>query len=291
MLLGSLTSCHSSSRTSQEASGDELKAQIRQLAGEVEQLKQEQRAPGVLLNRYRNSVGYIYGVYDVGFSNRRPQIRTRVSGTGFLVGNGLLVTNRHVAEPWNGDEEAKRLMDQGAIATIEKLMAFFPNSSKPVRLLPGVASKTCDLAVLRTDDPDVTRTFDVLPLATSQSAAGQPVMVIGYPLGSQGMVAKSPSEVYERLAYRQNEIETVSKLAEMLLIRPSATYGHLGDIEGDKIVYDAPSAHGSSGGPVLNFKGEVIGVNTGYITGLPGGTFGVSSEALKPLLEDAKKKF
>lgn len=50
------------------------------------------------------------------------------------------------------------------------------------------------------------------------------------------MVAKSPSQA---LANRRNGIDTVSKLAAMSLIRPSTTYGHLGDIVGDKIVYDA----------------------------------------------------
>jgi S1-C subfamily serine protease len=113
-------------------------------------------------------------------------------------------------------------------------------------------------------------------------------MVIGYPLGTQGLVAKSPSDVYERLAFRQNDIETVSKLAAMSLIRPSTTYGHLGDVVGDKIVYDAPSAHGGSGGPVLNSKGEVIGVNFAYMDGFSGSTLGVSVDSLRPLVREAQ---
>ena len=63
--------------------------------------------PAITLNHYRNSIGYIYGVYQVGFPNQRPAIRARVSGTGFLVGDGLLATNHHVAEPWYGDPEAR----------------------------------------------------------------------------------------------------------------------------------------------------------------------------------------
>ena len=46
--------------------------------------------PAVVLKRYRNSIGYIYGVYQVGFASQRPEIRARVSGTGFLVGDGLI---------------------------------------------------------------------------------------------------------------------------------------------------------------------------------------------------------
>jgi S1-C subfamily serine protease len=126
----------------------------------------------------------------------------------------------------------------------------------------------------------------MLPLAASPGPAGQMVVVIGYPLGTQGMVAKSPSQVYERLAYRRNDIDTVSKLASMSLIRPSTTYGHLGDIIGDKIVYDASSAHGGSGGPVLNSRGEVIGVNFAYMEGFSGSTLGISVDSLRPLLRE-----
>src|SRR6267143_2561649 len=109
-------------------------------------------------------------------------------------------------------------------------------------------------------------------------------------MGIAGMVAKSPSGIYERLAYRHNDITAASELAALSLIRPSATFGHLGDMVGDKLIYDAPTAHGASGGPVFNSRGEVIGVNAAYIYGFSGGTLGVSSQALKPLIEQAKKK-
>lgn len=288
ILLGGLIACHSAPNTSQQESVDNLRVQIRQLADQVEQLKKEQTAPAVLLNHYRNSIGYVYGVYQVGFDTQHPQMRMRISGTGFLVGDGLLATNRHVAEPWYRDPDAKELIDRGATARLENLVVFFPNSPKPVRLLAGPISKTSDLAVLRMEDSELTRTLAVLPLATSPGPAGQLVMVIGYPLGTQGLVAKSPTEVYERLAYRHNDMEVVSKLAAMSLIRPSTTYGHLGDVVGDKIVYDAPSAHGGSGGPVLNWKGEVIGVNFAYMNGFSGSTLGISVDALRPLVHDAE---
>ena len=288
LLVGGLVACNSAPDPSQQAAVNALRAQVRQLADQVEQLKKEQTAPAVLLNRYRNSIGYIYGVYQVGFDKRHPEIRTGISGTGFLVGDGLVATNRHLAEPWYGDPEAKELIERGATPTLESLVVYFPQSAKPVRLLPGAISKISDLAVLRMEDSAVPRTLTVLPLANSPGPAGQLVMVIGYPLGTQGLVAKSPSEIYERLAYRHNDIEVVNKLAAMSLIRPSTTYGHLGDVVGDKIVYDAPSAHGGSGGPVLNSKGEVIGVNFAYMDGFSGSTLGISVDALRPLVHQAE---
>jgi len=275
--------------TAQSPQPDELHKQVEQLTQQVAQLEQQQAMPALVLNRYRNSIGYIYGVYQVGFVNQSAAIRARVSGTGFLVGDGLLATNRHVAEPWYGDTEAEALIHRGATAMLESLVIFFPGSPVPVNLTPGMVSSTGDLAVLRIEDKEAVRGLPVLPLARGTASPGELVTVIGYPMGIAGMVAKSPSGVYQRLAYRHGDITAASELAALSLIRPSTTCGHLGDVVGDKLIYDAPTAHGGSGGPVFNSKAEVIGVNSAYIDGFSGGTLGVSVEALRPLIVAAAK--
>ena len=268
---------------------DDLQKQVHQLTQQVEQLEQQQAMPAVVLNRYRNSIGYIHGVYQIRFGNDPPVIRARVSGTGFLVGDGLLATNRHVAEPWYGDSEAEALVRRGATASLESLVVFFPGSPTPVNLSKGAVSSVSDLAVLRTEESPVLHGLPALPLAKPGSSPGELVTVIGYPMGIAGMVAKSPSGIYDRMAYRHNDITAASELAALSLIRPSATCGHLGDVVGDKLIYDAPTAHGGSGGPVFNVKGEVIGVNSAYMDGFSGGTIGVSAESLRPLLEKLRK--
>jgi S1-C subfamily serine protease len=291
LLLGALAMVHYYAPTAaQSAPPDDLQKQVHELTAEVAQLRQDQAMPATVLTHYRNSIGYIYGIYQVGFPNQRPAVRARVSGTGFLVGNGLLATNRHVAEPWFGDSEAQHLIDQGATAMLENLVVFFPGSPTPVNLSPASVSKTSDLAVLRMEDSDVIRGLSVLPLAKSPGSPGELVTVIGYPMGIAGMVAKSPSGIYERLAYRHNDINAASELAALSLIRPSTTCGHLGDVVGDKLIYDAPTAHGGSGGPVFNARGEVIGVNSAYMDGFTGGTLGVSVDSLRPLLQEAQQK-
>lgn len=269
---------------------DDLRKEVNELTAQVEQLQQEQLMPSVVLNRYRNSIGYIYGVYQVGMPNKHPAIRARVSGTGFLVAQGLLATNRHVAEPWFGDTDAEKMISEGAHASLETLVVFFPGSPTPVALSPVNVSRTSDLALLRAEDSEATRGLAVLPLAKSPGSPGQLVTVIGYPMGIAGMVAKSPSGIYERLAYRHNDISAASELAALSLIRPSTTCGHLGDVVGDKLIYDAPTAHGGSGGPVFNAKGEVIGINSAYMDGFTGGTLGVSVDSLRPLLQQAAQK-
>jgi S1-C subfamily serine protease len=295
MLLGAVGMVHyyapraAQGASPTDAQNEDLQKEVHALTAQVDQLKQEETMPAVVLNRYRNSIGYIYGVYQVGFPNQRPAIRARVSGTGFLVGQGLLATNRHVAQPWYGDSEAEALINHGASASLESLVIFFPNSPTPVALSPASVSHSADLAILRAEESDVVRGLPALPLAHSPASPGQLVTVIGYPMGIAGMVAKSPSGIYERLAYRHNDINAAAELAALSLIRPSATCGHLGDVVGDKLIYDAPTAHGGSGGPVFNAKGEVIGVNSAYMDGFSGGTLGVSVDALRPLLQEAQQ--
>ncbi len=267
-----------------------MQAQISQLSHQVEQLRQEQAMPAMVLNRYRNSVCYIYGVYQVGFVGKRPSLRVRISGTGFVVADGLLVTNRHVAEPWYGDVDSEDLIHSGATPQLEKLLAFFPGYSTPVDITPLVWSAQGDLAVLRIEDAHTAHQLRPLPLADALPNPGEIVAVVGYPMGVLGMVAKSPEAVYQRLAFRHDDIGAANELAALSLIRPSATYGHLGDVVGDKLIYDAPTAHGGSGGPVFNSQGQVIGINAAYIDGFSGGTLGISVHALRPLITAAQAK-
>src|SRR5947209_11130120 len=61
-----------------------LEQQVKQLSAQIQQIKQEQTMPAMVLNRYRDSICYIYGVYHVGKPGQRPGLRARVSGTGFV---------------------------------------------------------------------------------------------------------------------------------------------------------------------------------------------------------------
>jgi serine protease Do len=53
---------------------------------------------------------------------------------------------------------------------------------------------------------------------------------------------------------------------------------------------DAPFNPGSSGGPLVNLKGEVIGINTAIVTGAQGIGFAIPSSLVKSVIDQLKEK-
>ena len=266
----------------------ELNGAVSQLSAQLSDLQKQQEMPSIVLKRHRNAICYLYVVYTFEWPAnavvRRLERHTRVSGTGFLVDDDLIATNRHVLEPWFEDPEDEQQIREGAKPKIEKMVAFFPGLMDPLRLNNVRVSVDQDLAVAKIADGPLPDTFQPLPLAPRDSEPGDPVIVVGYPLGTSTMLAKSPSNLYKRLASSKDTIQIANQLAANAMIRPSATCGHLSDVVDQKLIYDAPTAQGGSGGPVFNSKGEVIAVNAAYIEGFNGGTIGISSQSLKPLM-------
>jgi len=264
-----------------------LEQQVHQLSRQVADLERQQSFSPAAVDDARGSVAYIYGIYRV--SGHGQSFRARVAGTGFVVAPGLLATNRHVAEPWYGDREVAVALRQGGAPVLEKLEAYFPGSPLPVKLETAVVAEHGDLAVLRLEATAFTNNLRPLTLSQTPPRVGESVSVLAYPMGVTGMVAKSPAVVYDRLSSHPDDADTAGELAALSLIRPSATFGHVGDVTGDKLIYDAPTARGGSGGPVLNLSGEVVGINSAYIDGFSGGTLGITAAELRPLMETAKR--
>ena len=199
-------------------------------------------------------------------------------GTGFLVdGDGRILTNRHVAEPWWNDETAERLAAAGYKPRFVTFRAFFPHQEEPFDLMTERRSESMDLAVLRVDLRG--RKVPVLPLDRSGTGAvaGQPMMVIGYPTGLEAILAKAESGVVKRILETQGpSSERVTEaLSRQGLIRPTTTQGHIGDVTRTDIVFDAATTQGGSGGPIFNKQGQVIAVEYALLTKFGGNSFAI----------------
>ncbi len=283
-LAGALLMWHYYAPKPAETSG--LEQQVHELSRQVEELQRGQSFTAATVDDARDSVAYIYGIYHV---PGRAHFRARVAGTCFVVAPGLVATNRHVAQPWYGDREVTAALRPGETPVLEKLVAYFPGSPLAVALQPVVLAEHGDLAVLHMEATAFTEKLRPLTLAAKPPQVGESVSVLAYPMGVTGMVAKSPALVYERLSSHPDDADTAGELAALALIRPSATFGHIGNVSGDKLIYDAPTARGGSGGPVLNLHGEVVGINSAYIDGFSGGTLGITATDLLPLIESARR--
>jgi S1-C subfamily serine protease len=199
-------------------------------------------------------------------------------GTGFLVDRrGLLLTNRHVAEPWWRDAAAQAAIAEGARPRIVAFRAFFPREKAPLDLRTERVSEEVDLALVRVDLKG--RNVPVLPLDRSGHApvAGRPVVVLGYPAGLEAVLAKAEGSVVNEIVDGSglHAGRMADALAARGLIRPSATQGHIGDVTKSDIVFDAQTTHGGSGGPVLDRRGQVIAIEYAVLTSFGGTSYGV----------------
>jgi DNA-binding response OmpR family regulator/S1-C subfamily serine protease len=217
-----------------------------------------------------------------------PEVKLDVFGTGFIAGpNGRLVTNRHVAEPWWKDDELKALTDQGFQPEISTIRAYFPGDPRAFHAEIQQISKETDLATMRVDMQDLKRSVLIVDWGQGAAVTGQPIILMGYATGLAAILARTDEDTAQQiLAHSGADVsEVLDELARRNLIRPLITQGHIGDILPDKIVFDAQTTSGGSGGPLFNRQGKVIGVTYAVLKGFGGSNFGIPIKFTKPLLE------
>lgn len=217
-----------------------------------------------------------------------PQLRLDVFGTGFLVRrDGRILTNHHVAEPWWNDDDLKDLLNHGAAAYVVSYTAYFPGSSEGIKASLDRISTQADVTTLKLSGPPPVRAA-LLPLDDRNEATvtGDPMVLIGYPTAIEGILARAGPDVTQKITSNAHDASQIlSRLASQNLIRPTTTQGHIGDVLKDKIVYDAATTSGGSGGPLFNRKGKVIGVNFAILNGFGGSNLAVPVRYANELLK------
>ncbi len=192
-------------------------------------------------------------------------------GTGFHVGGGFIVTNRHVLQPWEEDDMIKQLMKQSnGRPRIKRLVVYFPNFPQSFQLKTQQVAGREDLGIATIDPILVSPEIPVLPLDSSDDAVaiGKTVVTIGYPSGPDRLVAMLDDEEAKSLNSRfgNSRQNLLNYLAQSKKITPLTTPGAITDLDPRRIVHDAKTAEGGSGAPLFGQSGKVIGVNFGVFT-------------------------
>ena len=148
-------------------------------------------------------------------------------GAGFLVGPGLVLTSEHVVA--SGKRLGAMLYKSGRTSYTPMdggLARFlFENQGDIVGIREVGGDATSDIALMRLEAD--TTGYPALPMADGEIRPGERVIALGHP---------------QELVW-------------------SFTQGMVGTIHQGAIQHDASISHGSSGGPLLNLRGEIVGIN------------------------------
>jgi hypothetical protein len=192
-------------------------------------------------------------------------------GTGFHVGGGYIITNRHVLQPWGEDDLVKQMMrDSNGRARVKRLVIYFPNFPQPFPLKVRQTGGREDLAIASIDPAMLSSDIPVLPLdpGSDAVAVGKTVVSMGYPNGPDRLLAMVDDSEARTINSRCGGSRQciITYLSQNRKIVPLTTQGTITDLDQRRVVHDAKTAEGGSGAPLFGQTGKVIGVNFGVFT-------------------------
>jgi serine protease Do len=179
------------------------------------------------------------------------------------------------------------MLDQGLEPTIAEMTAYFPGVTRGIDINTEKISSDADVAVVRGSVSGLGIKQITLTDNHRSAVSGGPVVLLGYPTGLDAILARTGAETLQSIATtsKGDPKQVVEELARHHLIRPVATQGHIGDVLPDKIVYDAQTTSGGSGGPLFNNEGKVIGINFAMVREFGGSNFAIPAAYGKSLLK------
>jgi DNA-binding response OmpR family regulator len=304
--------------TSSGATLSELDSRLKETDSRIGKLESESRISQQIVSEYSGSTCLIYvvlGFYDkktgaqlkfagedkngdplvdekgnpiVTTEGNGRSVHLHVFGTGFLVDNaGHILTNHHVLEPWWHNKDLPVPSDAFE-PTILSLRAYFPGQEAPLSVRVEGLSEDFDLGFGSVNLPK--NHPKPVKIETKPAIPGSAIVLIGYPTGIDAILARIDESAVKQIAQAsgQRTEDLVQELSRRKLIRPLVTQGHLGVVGSDRLVYDAQTTSGGSGGPVFNNNGKVIGVNFAMLSGFSGSNFAVPISHAAKMLNTSK---
>lgn len=294
-----------------------LKTQVAMVEGRLEKLENEGKVAHSIIDTYESSVCLVHVVLTfrdhasglklhysemtsagdpvtdkdnnplLSLTGSGPEVQVDVFGTGFLASDdGQILTNHHVAEPWWQNDEMKEMLDQGLEPVVNEMAAYFPRVPHGIPITTMAISSNVDAAVVKGNVSGLG--LKRIPLEDGRKSAvrGSAVVLLGYPTGVDAILARTGDATLQAIAASSpgDSKQVMEELARRHLINPVVTQGHIGDVLTDKIVYDAQTTSGGSGGPLFDDHGQVVGINFAILRDFGGSNFAVPVRFASALL-------
>src|SRR6516162_587695 len=218
--------------TADGANADALKKQLLDTQNRLAQLEKEEKIAETIVQKYGPSVCLLHVVVEfVDKQSRRPlqvavdangkpqvdekgmaqldvgggpgpRLQVDAFGTGFLAAaDRTILTNHHVVEPWWHDDELKRLLDQGVDPYVRSYEVYFPGRAAAIPAKLGRISPDADLPTLELETPAPPHAEPLeLDARSEASVTGEPVVLMGYPAGVEGILVRANSDVLSKIA-------------------------------------------------------------------------------------------
>ena len=184
----------------------------------------------------------------------KEKFKSKALGSGFIVKIDY------------GKKKIYILTNNHVIEGAKKIVVWFQNNKRISGYVVG-RDKDSDIAVVAVPFKDGIEKFaekHILPLGNSDNLQiGQTVLAIGSPLGLKGTVTMG----------------IISALNRNMELSSAVSF----------IQTDAPINPGNSGGPLVNVKGEVVGINTAILAGAQGLGFAVPINDAKWVMDEILK--
>lgn len=247
-----------------------LKRELRQVQKELEKTQNElmknSRVDWVNISKNSQSavalVGNYYQIYDknsnkplmitgkdasgkpvIQIGGNGTPLRFTATGTAFCVDSqGLLFTNKHVLKPWDTEEF---FIQKGLTGQTLKLQLIFADTTEWVDCEVLKESPTHDIVVLKIKNPGNKKYpyMNKFQGDTAKLNQGEEIAVIGYP----------------------GNVKTDGKAVTTLTVGVLSKVALKEDLQ-----FNAEINPGNSGGPLLNSRGEIIGIVYGAGIGTSG---------------------
>lgn len=297
------------------AAPDESSGSAGASGGRKSRLQSSQSSGSSDTTRYERSVGLVLGSFVFEGASSRIEVPMMFRGSSFVVSSdGYMLTNYHVVKQYLQDREKVKTQfgdklasplvvgDETYTRIFTTLIVVMEEHQLEAEVVDRVFSDDMDFALLKLNDPG-SHPVGIVPIPIHPNVVSgeplieqlEPIYALGFPAAADVFDdsrkenrAAFPESVDDLVNWIKDQRKTVDILSENAG-EYSITSGRVSRVVDSNsmnyeyITHDALIAGGSSGGPLLDKNGFVIGINTAFARGGNGEVAGYKANSMRSI--------